>query len=88
MSGLAEDKFVPVTREDVSDLNSLPRRFDSFAAEVRTNFSVLAEKLLPAIDRIHSALDDIAFRLTHLERAHAETEKRLAVLEAKRKKRK
>lgn len=78
MAGLSEDKFPASTAADHTDLASLPRRFDAFAAETRDNFKMVVEKLLPTIDRIHTALDDIAYRLGHLERHQATQDKTLA----------
>ena len=65
-----------VRTEDVNDLSLLPRRFDAFAAEVRTSFEVLGDKLLPAIERIHLAIEDMARRLSDIE-------KRVLALETK-----
>jgi hypothetical protein len=78
---LADDPYVAVTADEVTDLASLPRRFDSFAAECRVNFSVLAERFLPALERLHMSLDDIAARITQLERVGVEHSDRLAALE-------
>ena len=83
------DNFVPVTPGDVDDLHLLPRRFDSFAHEVRDSFKLLGEKILPAIVKFEHALSDIAQRLNEIEReqhtlrkAVTTQELRLAALEA------
>lgn len=76
------DGFVPVTREDVTDLALLPKRFDLFAADVKQSFEILAGKILPLLNEMRDeqkqhrqAISEHAQRLAYLERtkgAHAE----------------
>lgn len=79
----------PITAADVTDLAGLPRRFDMFAAEVRTSFELLTERLVPFMTRIDAAIDDLAVRLDNLERGQVDVRQRIEALErnaAKRRK--
>ncbi len=80
MSGGGPDgPFVPVSREDVSDLAGLPRRFDRFAEEVRTSFDMLGAQILPAINRIEQGLADLRLEMrSELNDLH----RRVSALEA------
>lgn len=78
-------EFTPGTAEDVTDLELLPRRFDLFAAEMRQRFELLDLKLPAALDRIASALGDIAERLGRLESEQHDTKQRVHSLEHARK---
>lgn len=52
-SGVTDkDGYTAITAADVDDLALLPRRFDHFAAEVRQSFEILAQQILPKLDRI------------------------------------
>lgn len=68
------DGYQPVTRDDVSDLALLPRRFDLFAAEVKQGFEILANQILPKLDRIAATQSDQGHELAQLS-------KRVAALE-------
>ena len=63
-----DDKFRPVQAADVTDIAGLPRRVDLLAAEVRTGFELLNERLMPMLNRLESALDDLADRVRRVER--------------------
>lgn len=75
------DGYKPVTRDDVSDLALLPRRFDLFAAEVKQGFEMLANQILPKLDRIVATQTDQGYELTQLRRDHTQLTKRVAELE-------
>ena len=75
------DGFTPVTREDVSDLHSLPKRFDMFAAEIRSSFELLGNRILPFIAKVESTLVDISERVSTIERWKNQADDRLAALE-------
>ncbi len=76
----APGNFVPVTRDDVSDLAGLPRRFEQFAEEVRTSFDMLGAQILPAINRIEQGLADLRVEMrSEVNDIH----RRLSALEAK-----
>lgn len=84
-----EDTFKPVTRDDVSDLGLLPRRFDLFVAETRQALEMLGDKLLAPLLEIKDAVADLRLRATHTEerlcateRVQVEHERRIAALEA------
>lgn len=77
-------KFKPVTPADVTDLALLPRRFDLFAEEVRTSFTLLGDKILPAIGRIEAAIVDIGQRVTSVEREVRDLAERVEALEIKK----
>ena len=81
------DDYKPVTREDVTDLALLPKRFDLFAAEVRQSFELLTERLIPALTRIEEKLEDFGVRLSRLERAHTDHAARITALEQAAKRR-
>jgi hypothetical protein len=80
-----DDEFNPVKAADVSDLAGLPRRFDAFAAEIRTALELLTTQLLPAINRINDRLDDDAIRLNRIEKKHNDLDQRVAALEQRAK---
>lgn len=71
-----------VTAADVSDLASLPRRFELHAEDVRTRFDLLDAKL-SVLTKIHDMLIDQSARISHLERRADHHEKRLTALEAR-----
>lgn len=77
------DGFKPATAADVTDLELLPRRFEQFAAEVRTSFELLGEKILPKLERIEVAITDLAQRMGALERAQLALDARVTALEAR-----
>ena len=81
------DEYKPVTREDVTDLALLPKRFDLFATEVRQSFELLTERLIPALTRIEEKLEDFGVRLARLERGHTDHAARIAALEQAAKRR-
>lgn len=66
------DAFQPLTREDVSDLAGLPRRFDLFVADTRQSFELLTEKLITPIVRIGEQVTDVVLRVAEVERAQHE----------------
>lgn len=72
---LPRDSYHPVTRDDVTDLALLPRRFDVFAAEVRTSFELLRELIVPALTEIKASIAHLCRRVEVLEQnqlsAHA-----------------
>src|SRR5882672_3633857 len=70
------------------DLALLPRRFDFFASEMRSSLLELREKIIPLLERIQFAIEDIAERVSRLEKKQHETDDRLNALEAARAKRK
>ena len=80
---MSADGFKPITRDEVSELALLPRRFDQFASEVRQSFELLAEKLIPTLARLEEVIADHGRRLSDLEQHQRRTDDRLAVLEAK-----
>ena len=82
------DLFKPVTRDDMTDLALLPRRFDMFAFEVKESFTRLSAKLLPFMQRMEAAVTDIRERVGELERHRIRLEDRIEALEQKPKRRK
>jgi hypothetical protein len=82
------EEFRPVRPDEVSDLALLPKRFDAFAAEVRSSFELLGNKILPALERLEEAMAELGQRVTRLEASQTSTEHRLAALEARATKRK
>lgn len=76
-----DDKFRPVQAADVTDLALLPRRFDALASEVRLGFEMFGNKILPALDRIRDAIEDLAVRVTRLEKDWLAADKRLTAIE-------
>lgn len=81
------DDYKPVTREDVTDLALLPKRFDLFAHEVRQSFELLTERLIPALTRIEEKLEDFGVRIARLERGQVDTTARITALEQAAKRR-
>ena len=65
------DGFVPVTRDDVTDLALLPKRFDLFAADVRQSFEILSGKVLPLLAELRDLVKQHGDRLAYLERSKA-----------------
>lgn len=78
---IASDKFRPGTRDDVSDLALLPRRFDRFVIEIRTSFEVLTDKILPTIQKLNQTQADIVARLTSMNQDLTRLSIRVAHLE-------
>lgn len=62
-----DDKFEPVTRHDVDDINTLPGEFRHFRTEMRQAFALLTTQLLPLIKRANEKIDDLEERVTALE---------------------
>jgi hypothetical protein len=81
------DDYKPVTREDVTDLALLPKRFDLFAHEVRQSFELLTERLIPALTRIEEKLEDFGVRIARLERGQVDNTARITALEQAAKRR-
>lgn len=84
-----------VSTGDLDDLTALPGQVRALAAEVRTGFEMLGNKVLPQLERIHDAIEDIAVRVTRVEKdlaSEVRERKRLAerveALEMSRTKRK
>lgn len=82
------DRYRPVTREDVTDIALLPRRFDLFAAEVRTSLELLGEKVIQTLARIERAQLELARRLDHVEQRAISNTERIEALEATNRRRK
>lgn len=78
------DTFKPVTRDDMTDLALLPRRFDMFAYEVKQSFETLTGKILPFMQRVEHAINDLSRRVGDLEQAKHAIHDRLAALERRR----
>lgn len=81
--------YVPVGPADVDDLALLPRRFDAFVNEFRFSFELLANKILPKLDRIEETVAELRrsnsalfIRVEHLESQRDDHARRLAALEA------
>lgn len=53
------DTFVPITRDDVSDIALLPARFNLLAGEVRELLGVLRHQVVPQLADIRTMLADI-----------------------------
>ncbi len=68
------DAFNPVSRADVDDIGLLPRRLDILTRDVRAVFDLLDRKVVPALERISSRLDQ-------LDRADGTHEQRTNALE-------
>lgn len=81
------DDYKPVTREDVTDLALLPKRFDMFATEVRQSFELLNERLIPMLTRIEERLDDLGVRMSRIEREQHDHAARITALEQAAKRR-
>lgn len=62
-----DDKFQPVTRDDVTDLAGLPMRFDRFAAEVRTNFELIGHQIMSMLKKHDELLIDAHQRISSNE---------------------
>lgn len=74
---------------DLSDLELLPKRFDMFAAEMRSSLELLVNKFIPAIESIRDELkvmrDDvraISHQQTRIASDLDDTNKRVSALEA------
>lgn len=76
-----DDKFKPVQSEDVSDLKLLPGQFRQFAADVRLSFELLNERLMPMLNRLEHALDDLNVRVTRIEKDALAADRRLNAIE-------
>lgn len=85
---MTDDSFKPLTRDDVTDLAGLPRRFDLFVAETRQSFELLAEKIIAPIARIQESITDVVCRLNAMERTQLDHARRLEALEAQARPRK
>jgi hypothetical protein len=76
-----DDKFRPVQSHELSDLALLPGQFRQFAAEVRMSFELLTERIMPALDRLNTAIDDLRVRVSRVERERDEDRKALAEIQ-------
>lgn len=63
---LKPDGYTPVTREQVTDLELLPRRFDLLAMEIRALVDVLNIKVIPAIASISERIGTLETEQTSL----------------------
>ena len=68
---------------DLADPELVSGRLDTLAREVRDGFAMMSEKILPAITRVESKIDDAILRIGDLERHQRETDTRLSALEAR-----
>ncbi len=78
-----DDKFPPVTREDVTDGALVVQHVRMLASEMRDGFATMANKILPTLERVEGKIDDLGERVAIVERKQRDTETRLAALEAK-----
>ena len=80
-----DDQFSPVREDEVRDENPsvLVRRLDRLTLEVHNGFDSMSRQLMPAINRIQDALEDIAVRLARLERDRDDHRNRLVAIEQK-----
>ncbi len=76
------EKFVPVTREDVTDLALLPQLFKLFAADIRQSLQILSGQVLPLLAELRDIVKQhdegirtLSARVAYLEQSkgsHAE----------------
>jgi hypothetical protein len=76
------DGFKALTAADVTDLALLPHRFDRFEASVKSEFTLLGDRILPTLDRIDHAIVDLAIRVTQLEQRQHEDRAAILALQA------
>lgn len=81
MSGSGE--FKPVTWQggETTDLALLPKRFDRFAAEMRTALELLGLQILPIVKRLDHTTSDLAIRMTSMNRDLTQLSQRVTALE-------
>lgn len=63
---MAGDGFIPIRRDELTDLELLPRRFDMLAGEVRELLGVIRHQLVPAIQRLTEQSADDRRELSRL----------------------
>ena len=79
------DDFKPSTREDNDDLHALPGQFRAFAREMTAAVELLANRILPKLERMEATFLDVIDRVCTAERAINDHAARLDRLEARRK---
>jgi hypothetical protein len=62
-----DDKFKPVQTGDLDDLALLPGELRAFRTEMRGALELLTERILPTLDRINNAIQEIDWRVRRLE---------------------
>ena len=78
-----DGKFPPYRPGELDDIAQLPGQFRSFAAEVRSSFELLGNRIIPALVRIESTMVDLATRISDIEKQQIKTAQRLDDLEAR-----
>ena len=79
---MADDDFQPSRVGDNTDLALLPRRFDAFVSEFRFAFELLANKILPKLDRMEDVANETRKFLGELEHRVVSVEARQDRIEA------
>lgn len=77
-----DDGFPAHRPGDLTDLTALPGQFRTFAAEVRSSFELLGNKILPFITRVEQTLIDLSERVAAGEQRMTRVEDDLAEIKA------
>lgn len=75
------DKFRAVLTGELDNLDAVNRRMDLLTGEVHLGFEMLANRIMPKLETIQSAIEDLAIRQTRTEGDVLSLARRVSALE-------